>query len=496
MNEYEHPFEQPTPGVENTPCESDHTAPAAQPAAPTGPQPQASAPVRPTVSQPTYQAPPVYQTQATWQPQPSYTRPQAPKPPVRPAAKKKPGLRLGIVALCCALLGSVLGGGIVGLVMHTTYETTADTVTVQDSVTAPAEGNTTPTIAVVNNTGSTLTPAQVYKNNVAAVVGIANESTTYNIFGQASQSASSGSGFIISADGEILTNYHVVEGAQTLTVTLHDGSQYSARVLGYEEESDVALLKIEASGLPCVTLGNSDTLVVGDEVAAIGNPLGELTYSLTVGYVSSMDRDVNTDGNPINMMQIDAAINPGNSGGPLFRMDGTVIGINTAKYSGTTNSGTTIEGIGFAIPINDVLDILDDLRENGAVLNRAYMGVSVSTVEASEAMGTPAGVKVGSVTEGSAAEKAGLKAGDIITAVGSDTLTDLNGLTKCLKNYRGGDKALLTVFRNGETLTLRITFDSKSDATADQTQTATTPSTETPSEEDEWNFNPWSFIFP
>lgn len=471
--------------------ESDHT-----PVSPEAAQPQ-----QPQYTAPQYAAPqPQYTAPQYTAPQPQYSAAQyaAPQPPRRAPKKKKPGLRLAAVAVCCALVGSIFGGGLVGGLMLYSNRKTPEVQQVEPSnadadvpeTTVPASTPAT----VVSNSGNLLTPAQVYKTYVSAVVGIANESTSYNIFGQATQSASSGSGFIISSDGEILTNYHVVEGAQTLTVSLYDGSQYSARVLGYEAESDVALLKIEASGLPCVNLGDSDTLVVGEEVAAIGNPLGELTYSLTVGYVSSMDRDINTDGTPINMMQIDAAINPGNSGGPLFRMDGTVIGINTAKYSGTTNSGTSIEGIGFAIPINDVLDILDDLRENGAVLNRAYMGVTVQTVAASEAMGTPAGVQIASVTAGAAADKAGLRTGDIITAVDGTTISDLNGLTKALKGYRGGDRARLTVFRSGESLTMSIIFDSK-----DATQTAepeTEAPTESPTEDNGWSYNPWGFLFP
>ena len=417
----------------------------------------------------------------------------APRQPAQKAPKKKNmGVRIAIIALCCALVGSVLGGVIVGFTMHSIYGSEAGvSAAAPTKENAPAQNNTSPTETVTAspaNSSGTLTPSEVYQANVAAIVGIANEGTSYNVFGQISKTANTGTGFIISSDGEILTNYHVVEGAQTLTVTMHDGSTYNAIVIGYEAESDIALLKVEASDLPTVTFGDSDQLRVGDEVAAIGNPLGELTYTMTTGIVSSMDRDVNTDGTPINMMQIDAAINPGNSGGPLFDMNGNVVGITTAKYSGTLTSGATIEGIGFAIPINDVLSILDDLRENGTVPNRAYIGITVSTVAASEAMQTPAGAKVESVTEGSCGAAAGLQSGDIIIAVNETTITSTEDLSKELKHYRAGDSAELTVFRNGSELTLTISFDSKPVTSAwEEEQTV-------PSETD--SFDPWDFFLP
>lgn len=404
--------------------------------------------------------------------------------------KKNTGVRMAIIALCCALAGSLLGGLIVGLSMRSdSDEKTSVSVPATEAArpTSPTERPTYPASEESDPSGK-LTPAQIYQGNVSAIVGIANESTAYNVFGQASRTASTGTGFIISADGEILTNYHVVEGAQTLTVTMHDGSTYNAIVLGYEAESDVALIKIEASGLPTVSLGDSDQLNVGDEIAAIGNPLGELTYTMTVGIVSSMDRDVNTDGTPINMMQIDAAINPGNSGGPLFDMYGNVIGITTAKYSGTLNSGATIEGIGFAIPINDILYILDDLRENGTVPDRAYIGITVKTVAASEAMQTPAGAQIDSVAEGSSGAKAGLQAGDIITKIDDKAITSTTDLSKALKKYRAGDSAVLTIFRSGSELTVTVSFDTKPTSAEPQPE-------ETEPEETEY-FNPWDFFFP
>ena len=184
---------------------------------------------------------------------------------------------------------------------------------------------------------------------------------------------------------------------------------------------------------------------------------------MTVGYVSALERQINTDGTPINMMQVDAAINPGNSGGPLFNMAGQVIGITTAKYSGSTSSGATIEGIGFAIPINDVKEILDDLRENGAVLDRAYLGVRVSDVSEKDAenYNLPMGALVASVDKGSAADKAGIRKSDIIVGLGDSKIESLANLSTALRSYRAGDTATVTVYRNGSELKLTIVFDEK-----------------------------------
>ena len=347
--------------------------------------------------------------------------PTYPRKPEKP--KKRIGMRVAVVALVCALMGSLCGGGLVGVMMHRMY-TGGETVSAKP-VTTPQTTNVS-TVSYSSAESGIL--SSIYQANVPGIVGISNEST-YNFYGQVSETASSGTGFVISADGEILTNYHVVEGASTLTVTL----------------------------------GDSDALTVGDEVAAIGNPLGELTYTMTVGYVSALERQINTDGTPINMMQVDAAINPGNSGGPLFNMAGQVIGITTAKYSGSTSSGATIEGIGFAIPINDVKEILDDLRENGAVLDRAYLGVRVSDVSEKDAenYNLPMGALVASVDKGSAADKAVIRKSDIIVGLGDSKIESLANLSTALRSYRAGDTATVTVYRNGSELKLTIVFDEK-----------------------------------
>ena len=316
----------------------------------------------------------------------------------------------------------------------------------------------------VSSTGG-LTPSQVYAMNVNSVVAISNQSTT-NIWGQISETASSGTGFVLTADGYILSNYHVVEGASRLTVMTYMGDEYEARLVGYDEMNDVSILKVEATGLDPVTIGSSDDLIVGDQVVAIGNPLGELTSSLTVGYISAKDRTINTDGSLINMMQTDAAINPGNSGGPLFNMKGEVVGITTAKYSGSTGSGASIEGIGFAIPIADVMAMTEDLIAHGYLTNQAYLGVSVMDLDGNTASmySLPRGSYVQSVVAGSCAEKAGIVPKDIIISVGEYSVEGNTTLQNALRKFKAGDTTTITVFRAGTELELTITFDERPQA--------------------------------
>ena len=474
--------------------------------------PPVQAPQDPPTQAQQYPTPPQYPPyRPAWQTTPPYRPPvsggqqrppyhSAPYPVPKPR-KKRMSLRLAVVALCCALLGSLLGGAAVGLIMYRAQNQTGGTPAVSEQKTPSAGSEARPTTPPSEGA---MTPAQVYQENVGAVVGVYNETAAGGLFGQTTEVSSSGTGFLISSDGEILTNYHVIQGASRLTVALYSGAAYEARVLGYEAESDIALLKIDASGLPTVTLGDSDSLYVGAEVAAVGNPLGELTYSLNVGYISAMNRYVSTDGTSIDMMQIDASINPGNSGGPLFDMGGSVVGITTAKYSGTTAMGTSIEGIGFAIPINDVLAILDDLRENGRVPNRAFIGITVSTVAAAHSgSGLPDGAYVESVTENSSGALAGLQAGDVITAINGVSIAGVEDLSAELKNYRASDTATLTVYRSGRTLELTISFDAKPESTAASQPTEgtdetgeTAESSEPPeSTEDGFSF-PWEDWFP
>ena len=333
------------------------------------------------------------------------------------------------------------------------------------------------------------TPRMVYENNAKSVVAVSSTVQT-NYYGQTRQGTSTGSGFIISDDGYVVTNHHVVEGATDVTVTLSTGDEYTAKVIGSDSLNDVALLKVEATGLPAVKLGSSDKLAIGDMVCAIGNPLGSLTATLTVGYVSGKDRQVTTDNSTINMIQTDAAINSGNSGGPLFNMYGEVVGITSAKYSGTTSSGASIEGISFAIPIDDVMSIIDDLQEYGYVTG-AYLGVTVTDTDAAAAKlyGMPTGAYVNSVEDGGAADRAGVQPKDIIIGLGDTDISNRTELTRVLLRFKAGDTTTITVIRSGERMTMDITLDEK------PRDTQSSSSTVEPTQPQNGDYDEWYKFF-
>ena len=333
------------------------------------------------------------------------------------------------------------------------------------------------------------TPRMVYENNAKSVVAVSSTVQT-NYYGQTRQGTSTGSGFIISDDGYVVTNHHVVEGATDVTVTLSTGDEYTAKVIGSDSLNDVALLKVEATGLPAVKLGSSDKLAIGDMVCAIGNPLGSLTATLTVGYVSGKDRQVTTDNSTINMIQTDAAINSGNSGGPLFNMYGEVVGITSAKYSGTTSSGASIEGISFAIPIDDVMSIIDDLQEYGYVIG-AYLGVTVTDTDAAAAKlyGMPTGAYVNSVEDGGAADRAGVQPKDIIIGLGDTDISNRTELTRVLRRFKAGDTTTITVIRSGERMTMDITLDEK------PRDTQSSSSTVEPTQPQNGDYDEWYKFF-
>ena len=389
-------------------------------------------------------------------PAPEYQNgPQQPVQEMKPVKKNRVGMKLTALALCCALLGGAVGGGIVWGVSNSGEE---------DSTTINVSDRTVSQVAVNKVDGQTeMSDAEVYAANVNSVVSINVTGTSgTNWFGQPVQTASAGSGFILTSDGYIVTNYHVVGDAQTIQVTLYSGDTYDAQYVGGDEDYDIAVIKIEATGLQAVTLGNSEELNVGDHVLAIGNPLGELTFSMSGGMVSSVNRTINVDGTPFNMIQTDTSINPGNSGGPLLNSYGEVVGIVSAKYSSTGSNGETAEGLGFAIPINDVSSMIQDIMTNGYVSNRAYLGATIGTLNASMAQqyryDITEGAFVYSVEDGGPADQAGLQLGDVITAIDDTEITSLDDLTAARKSYTAGDTCTLTVYRQGETITLQLTW--------------------------------------
>ena len=387
-------------------------------------------------------------------------RHEAPAVSKKPSFWHKTGVKITALLLACAVVGGAAGYG--GAALSKSGKTT-----IQQS------NRTAQEVTVKKVTGQALmSPAEVYASTVNSIVSINCSAVSTNIFGQRVESASSGSGFVITQDGYIVTNHHVISGASSVTVTMYDGTEYPATVVGSDSDYDVAVLKIDATGLQPVTLGSSEDVNVGDTVLAIGNPLGELTFSMSGGYVSSCNRAINVDGTPFNMIQVDCSINPGNSGGPLMNLYGEVVGIVSAKYS--TYSSTTVEGLGFAIPIDDVKSIITDIMENGAVTGKAYMAVTVGTMNSQMAaqysIDIDQGVFVYSVVKGGAGDKAGLRLGDVITKMGDTTLTSRQDLSAALKSYRAGDTATLTVFRDGSYITTDITFDQQPQITGTDTE--------------------------
>ena len=368
--------------------------------------------------------------------------------------KRKGAARFVALGLCCALIGGLAGGGGVLAYNHfaggstTIYQGSAPTTAVN---LASVDGHTV------------LTPEEIYAANLGAAVGVNGDVTT-NAWGYTVRNAVSGSGFVISSNATssyIVTNYHVINNVQDIKVFFANGDSYDATLVGGEEDNDIAVLRIEVGNLQTVTLGDSDALNVGENVYAIGNPLGELTFTFTGGYVSAKDRSVTmSDGTVMNMLQTDTAINSGNSGGPLFNEYGQVIGIVSAKLSSSSSSEASVEGLGFAIPINDVRDMITSIIENGYVTGKPSMGILLDDVpQAAQQYGVPAGAEVLAILDGSGADNGGLQVGDIITAVNGTEVSGSSALQSAVSEFSAGDTVTLSIYRNGETTTVDVTLD-------------------------------------
>lgn len=409
----------------------------------------------------TYEVDPAYMPQAehTPDPQPKFV-------PQKKEKKFGPG-KVVALALCCSLVGGILGavGGALAV----------GGMGAESGHSMIYEGQRENTVIDITkvDTGKLMTPAEVYAANVNSTVGITTTLVTTNFWGYQTADAASGSGFIITEDGYILTNFHVIKGASAVSVALYDGTSLDARVAGYDESNDLAILKVEAQDLTPVILGDSDNMNVGDTVVAIGNPLGELTFSLTEGVVSALEREVTTStGVTMNLMQTDCAINSGNSGGALFNLYGEVIGITNAKYSSNGSSNTaSIDNIGFAIPYNGIRAIVESVLEKGYV-SKPYIGVSVTDVsEETQSYGLPQGAAVKEIVADSPAQKAGLQVNDIITKVNDTEITGSQDLVKFVRDCKPGEVLKLTVYRQGGEIQLELTVEEKiTDATQPQQQ--------------------------
>ena len=372
-----------------------------------------------------------------------------------PRKKRHTGRRIlaGVLALVL-VAGVSFGGGYAGYLVAS--RNGGQSVIFQ----AAPSGSATSTSA--SATGSLADVASAVSPSVVVVT--TEQIVTDNYFWGGQQVLSgAGSGVILTTDGYIVTNYHVVEGAQQITVTLADDSSYTATVVGSDQQSDIALLKIEATGLTPAVLGDSDTVQVGEVVIAVGNPMGTLGGTVTDGIVSALNRDITVEGNQMTLMQTSAAISPGNSGGGLFNTNGELIAIVNAKYS-----DEDAEGLGFAIPVNTVKTVVQDLLENGYVTGRPALGITVITVsDVQTAMQygvSSLGVYVNSVDEGSGAAAAGMKAGDRIVSIGTQLVETTDDVTNALKAYNVGDVVEVQVDRARELITLQITLGEKTTA--------------------------------
>jgi len=310
-----------------------------------------------------------------------------------------------------------------------------------------------------NATGSDLTIAEIYAMTSASVVEIKTEKTINDTWMRQFVTEGAGSGVIVSSDGYIVTNNHVIEGASTITVTTNDGTIYDASLVATDEQEDVAVIKIDGKNLTSAVYGNSDEVVVGELAVVIGNPLGSLGGSVTAGIISALNREVTIDGKTMTLMQTDAAINPGNSGGGLFNSKGELIGIVNAK-----TAGTEIDGIGFAIPVNKVSEVASQLVKNGYVKGRAYIGITYvdcTSIQNALSYGVRnLGIYVADVIEDNA-KKGGLEKGDMLYYVGDTKISSSADLSKALQGKKVGEKIKITVVRNDEIIDLEVTLSEK-----------------------------------
>ena len=363
--------------------------------------------------------------------------------------------KIVVLALCCSLVGGAAGAG--GVVAANAFLGNKDNVRESikdDSVMLTGQRDQTSLKTVSVDTNKALTDAELYAANVNSTVGITTSVTT-DYFGYPVQAEAAGSGFIITSDGYILTNCHVVEGATSIKVTTYGNETYDAELIGCDADNDIAVLKINAKGLTPVVLGDSDQLNVGDSVVAIGNPLGQLSFSLTSGSVSALNRNLAIKNMATNLIQTDCAINSGNSGGALFNSYGEVIGITNAKYSGSSGTSAAIENIGFAIPINSVRDIVTSIIEKGYI-EKTYIGITAYTLSGSGMNTDLQGAVVYEVEGGSPAEKAGLQEGDVITAIDGKEIEGTADLSAAIAQGEAGDRFVLTINRDGETLQIKV----------------------------------------
>ena len=415
------------------------------------------------------------------EPETAYTAPQTDNgaggatPPVHPVQpqdaqppkkkKKFNGKRVARSAVALVLAAAMgFAGGFVGAKFGGSGKVVIQQVA--PSSTADSASGSDSSITAASSSGSSLTTEQVADLVSPSVVVITTEQVVYSQwswYGQSQVESGAGSGVIISSDGYILTCAHVVSGASNITVSIGD-KDYPATLVGEDTTSDIAVVKVDATGLTPATVGNSDNLKVGESVMAVGNPLGELGGTVTSGIVSALNRSVSIQGsssvNTMSLIQMDASVSPGNSGGGLFNMNGELVGIVNAK-----SSDSDAEGLGFAIPVNDAVKVAQELLENGYVTGRPYLGISyyaVTDAQTAAQLGVNAyGVYIVEVVKGGPADKAGLQAGDRIVSVDGSEVATQSDLGTLMQDHKAGDTIEITVARGGQMQTVNVTLGEK-----------------------------------
>lgn len=405
--------------------------------------------------QPAYRDPqPMYQTTGMNLPPEGEAKP--PKKENRWA--RRAGAAVALVAVCA---GAGFGGGYLGGVAARG----ASSPVVYEQ---PKEGDSTATGSVGNDTGSTnglsadaLSISQIASIVSPSVVEVTTETISTNPFFPQYVQDGAGSGVIISEDGYIITNAHVISGASQIKVRTSDKTEYEAELIGSDSKSDIAVLKIEATGLTPAVVGNSDNLVVGEFTLAVGNPMGTLGGTVTNGIISALNRDITVQGQTMNLLQTNAAVSPGNSGGGLFNEKGELIGIVNAK---SAEEGA--EGLGFAIPVNTAMEVAQSLIDNGYVTGRPALGIQVLAVSDWQMMVqygvSQPGVYIVDVTEGSCADKAGLKAGDLFVSIDGNSVTGTVDVTGALDSHAVGDTLEIQVAREGKVVQVSVVLEEQS----------------------------------
>ena len=384
----------------------------------------------------------------------------SPKQPPKKRRRKNGNIARSAVALVLAAAMGFVGGFVGAQVGNT-----GGKVVIQQVAPSSTSSSDSGSASAVN-TASGMTTAQVSEMVSPSVVVITTEQVVYSQwswYGQSQVESGAGSGVIISSDGYILTCAHVVSGASNITVSIGD-KDYPATLVGEDTTSDIAVVKVDATGLTPATVGNSDSLKVGESVMAVGNPLGELGGTVTSGIVSALNRSVSIQGsssvNTMSLIQMDASVSPGNSGGGLFNMNGELVGIVNAK-----SSDSDAEGLGFAIPVNDAVKVAQELLENGYVTGRPYLGISyyaVTDAQTAAQLGVNAyGVYIVEVVKGGPADKAGLQAGDRIVSMDGSEVATQSDLGTLMQNHKAGDTIEITVARGGQMQTVNVTLGEK-----------------------------------